>query len=131
MDVQEVQNVVIGYANELAVQFQKIPGSAILLRYIRSSYQNDPVRSAVEAFLFLFVVRYLLSPKYSTKKEKNVKLSEEVCPSPPRNPENADSNARRRRSMNWWTTGCRSPWSDLSHPLKSRRTRSDRSLLGV
>ena len=57
--------------------FQKIPGSAIVIRYIRSSYQNDPIRSLVELFLFIFAVRYLLAPSYSTKKTKHVPLSEE------------------------------------------------------
>lgn len=56
---------------------QKIPGSAIVVRYIRSSYQNDPVRSAVELFLVIFAARYLLAPTYSTKKVKNVQLTEE------------------------------------------------------
>ncbi|RMD40882.1 hypothetical protein DV735_g4220, partial [Chaetothyriales sp. CBS 134920] len=61
-------------------QFHRIPGSAIFLRYIQSSHQNDPVRSAVELFLVLFAIRYLLSRQYSTKKESGgnyVKLSEE------------------------------------------------------
>lgn len=57
--------------------FQRIPGSAILLRYIRSSYQDDPIRSLVELFLFIFAVRYLLAPAYSTKKGKNVHLTED------------------------------------------------------
>jgi len=57
--------------------FQKIPGSAIIIRYIRSSYQDDPIRSLVELFLFIFAVRYLLAPAYSTKKGKNVPLAEE------------------------------------------------------
>ncbi|KAK6397318.1 hypothetical protein LTR65_006292 [Meristemomyces frigidus] len=56
---------------------QKIPGSAILVRYIRSSYQDDPIRSLVELFLFIFAVRYLLAPAYSTKKVKNVPLTED------------------------------------------------------
>ena len=59
-------------------QFQKIPGSSIIIRYIRSSYQNDPVRSAVELFLFLFAVYYLLSPTYSTKKKTQIPLTDEV-----------------------------------------------------
>ncbi|KAK0949432.1 Structural maintenance of chromosomes protein 2, partial [Friedmanniomyces endolithicus] len=37
--------------------FHKLPGSAIALRYIRSSYQDDPVRSLVELFLFIFAER--------------------------------------------------------------------------
>ncbi|KAL1303127.1 hypothetical protein AAFC00_006560 [Neodothiora populina] len=56
---------------------QKIPGSQIVTRYIQSSYQDDPVRSAMELFLFLFAVYYLVSPTYSTKKEKNVPLTDE------------------------------------------------------
>lgn len=77
MDVQEVQEYFIAFANAVSSQFEKIPGSAILARYIKSSYQDDPVRSAVELFLVLFAVRYLLAPKYSTK-PNYVKLSEEV-----------------------------------------------------
>lgn len=56
--------------------FHAIPGSAIVLRYIRSSYQDDPIRSLVELFLFIFAVRYLLAPTYSTKKGKHVDLTE-------------------------------------------------------
>lgn len=78
MEMHDAQDVVLRYMNDFSVQFQKVPGSAILLRYIKSSYQNDPVRSAVELFLFLFAVRYLLSPTYSTQKTNFVKLSEEV-----------------------------------------------------
>lgn len=55
----------------------RIPGSAIILRYIRSSYQDDPVRSLVELLLVIFAIRYLTSPKYSTKREKNVPLTED------------------------------------------------------
>ncbi|KAI7160859.1 serine palmitoyltransferase [Hortaea werneckii] len=55
----------------------QIPGSAIVLRYIRSSYQNDPVRSLVELLLVIFAIRYLTSPKYSTKKDKIVPLTED------------------------------------------------------
>lgn len=62
----------------IASFFQKVPGSAIFLRYVRSSYQNDPVRSAVELFLFLFFVRYLLAPSYSTQRKGKGELSEEV-----------------------------------------------------
>lgn len=79
MDLEDAQSWLNDILNKLSVQFQKLPGSAILLRYVKSSYQNDPVRSAVELFLFLFAVRYLLAPKYSTHKKSYVKLSEEVC----------------------------------------------------
>lgn len=67
MDLQETQRLLSVYLHELADLFHRVPGSAILLRYVKSSYQDDPIRSAVELFLFLFAVRYLLAPKYSTK----------------------------------------------------------------
>lgn len=67
MDLQETQRILSEYLHELADLFHRVPGSAIFLRYVKSSYQDDPIRSAVELFLFLFAVRYLLAPKYSTK----------------------------------------------------------------
>lgn len=79
MDLQDAQSWLVEVLNEVSVQFQRVPGSAIFLRYVKSSYQDDPVRSAVELFLFLFAVRYLLAPTYSTQKKSYVALSEEVC----------------------------------------------------
>ena len=55
--------------------FHQIPGSAIIIRYIRSSYKNDPVRSLVELFLVIFAVRYLLAPSYSTKRTNTFALA--------------------------------------------------------
>ncbi len=78
MDLQDAQGWLVDILNEFSIQFQRVPGSAIFLRYVKSSYQNDPVRSAVELFLFLFAVRYLLAPTYSTQKKSYVTLSEEV-----------------------------------------------------
>ncbi|KAK2802835.1 hypothetical protein FQN50_007241 [Emmonsiellopsis sp. PD_5] len=76
MDLSETQRLFLDSLHELSNQFHRVPGSAIFLRYVKSSYQDDPVRSAVELFLFLFAVRYLLAPKYSTK-PNFVPLSEE------------------------------------------------------
>lgn len=77
MDFADVQSTVVTYLHELWDKFQRIPGSAIIIRYVKSSYQNDPIRSAVEFVLFLFAVHYLLAPKYSTK-QGYVELSEGV-----------------------------------------------------
>jgi serine palmitoyltransferase len=77
MDVQELQDHFVTLVNWGSDQFVKIPGSAIFLRYVKSSYQDDPIRSAVELFLVLFAIRYLLAPKYSTKPNL-VRLSEDV-----------------------------------------------------
>ncbi|KAF2096426.1 serine palmitoyltransferase 1 [Rhizodiscina lignyota] len=80
--VLDLQTQLLAYLTLAANYFYRLPGSSIVLRYIKSSYQDDPVRSAVELFLFLFAVRYLLAPKYSTREtgsrgKGEVKLSEE------------------------------------------------------
>lgn len=74
---RELPSSALAFIDKAVSSFHQIPGSAIFLRYIRSSYQNDPVRSAVELFLVIFAVRYLLAPSYSTKKTKNVPLTED------------------------------------------------------
>lgn len=78
MDLHEVQSHLNEWLQEAAVTFQKVPGSAVLIRYVRSSYQNDPVRSAIELVLVIFFIRYLLAPSYSTSKQNYVKLTEAV-----------------------------------------------------
>ncbi|KAK9457026.1 pyridoxal phosphate-dependent transferase [Dipodascopsis uninucleata] len=60
----------------ISAQFNRIPGSAIVLRYVKSSYQNDPIRSFLELCLFLFAVRYFLASKYSYSKKDFIKLSD-------------------------------------------------------
>ena len=44
----------------LTAVFHRIPGSPILLRYIKSSYQDDPYRSLLEVLLIAFAVRTIL-----------------------------------------------------------------------
>ena len=78
MDLYDAQTWALHLADGLSDLFQKIPGSPILLRYIQTSYQHDPVRSGIELFLCLFALRYLLAPAYSTQKKSYVRLSEEV-----------------------------------------------------
>ena len=95
MDLQDAQGWLVDVLNEVSVQFHKVPGSAIFLRYVKSSYQNDPIRSAVELFLFLFAVRYLLAPR-STSKKGYVKLTDEVVPFPNQGPSPADFRTGNR-----------------------------------
>ena len=78
MDVQDVQTWLVQLTNEVSELLYKLPGSAIVLRYVKSSYQDDPIRSGIELFLLLFALRYLLAPSYSTQKTNNVKLTEQV-----------------------------------------------------
>lgn len=78
VNMQDPLGSAIAFFRDARNNLQKIPGSSIVTRYIQSSYQDDPVRSAMELFLILFAVYYLVSPTYSTKKEKNVPLTDEV-----------------------------------------------------
>lgn len=56
-----------------------IPGSAILGRYVQSSYQNDPWRSVLELLLVAFALRTLLMGRTRGEGEgKTLKLSEKV-----------------------------------------------------
>jgi serine palmitoyltransferase len=41
----------------------QLPGSAIFLRYIKSSYQGDPIRSLLELILVIFAVRTILQSR--------------------------------------------------------------------
>ncbi|KAI4860495.1 aminotransferase class I and II [Hypoxylon rubiginosum] len=77
MDLHEAQAYVQASLHEMSHAFQKVPGSAVLIRYIQSSYQDDPVRSAIELVLVIFFIRYLLSPSYATHGPNYVKLRDD------------------------------------------------------
>ena len=55
--------------------FKCIPGTGLLLSYIKRSYRNDPYRIALELFLFFFAMKYLLKKK---TKSQQIHLSHEV-----------------------------------------------------
>ncbi|KAL2751953.1 hypothetical protein ACRALDRAFT_1066400 [Sodiomyces alcalophilus JCM 7366] len=77
MDLDETQLLLKSWLRYVVTTFQKLPGSAVLVRYVQSSYQNDPIRSAIELVLVIFFIRYLLSPSYSTQKQNYVKLRDD------------------------------------------------------
>ncbi|KAJ2896587.1 putative serine palmitoyltransferase 1 protein [Zalerion maritima] len=77
MDVQDAQKIVLSGLHVASDAFQKVPGSAVIIRYVQSSYQNDPIRSAFELVLVIFFIRYLLSPSYSTHNKNFVKLTDD------------------------------------------------------
>ncbi|ABN68049.2 serine palmitoyltransferase component [Scheffersomyces stipitis CBS 6054] len=60
-----------------------LPGGQIILRYIKSSYKNDPIRSLFELALFIFALNYFLSSKKKENKSELVKFSQreidELC----------------------------------------------------
>ncbi|KAF3191439.1 serine palmitoyltransferase component [Orbilia oligospora] len=74
MDYQDALALLVTVRDMAIVQFHRIPGSAILTRYIKMSYQHDPARSVIELCLVIFAIQYLLAPKYSTQKKNFVKL---------------------------------------------------------
>ncbi|TFK68170.1 serine palmitoyltransferase [Pluteus cervinus] len=49
--------------------FNKIPGSAVVLRYVKSSHQNDPGRTILELILVIFAIRTLLQSR--TREDRN------------------------------------------------------------
>ena len=70
----------IDWDTERVVHYlHQLPGSSIFIRYVRSSYQNDPWRSLLELLLFLFALRVWLSKRTRGDGEKGfVGLSENV-----------------------------------------------------
>ncbi|KAI0023916.1 pyridoxal phosphate-dependent transferase [Xylariomycetidae sp. FL0641] len=77
MDLQEAQAWLHASLHQIFQAFQKVPGSAVIIRYIQSSYQNDPVRSFIELILLVFFIRYILSPSYPTHGPNYVKLRDD------------------------------------------------------
>jgi serine palmitoyltransferase len=84
--MDEASRALIHYAHRLthlfdstSTQLHRLPGSSMVLRYVRSSYQNDPVRSVIELALVLFCLVYVLSRRFSTdnRDRRAVELSEE------------------------------------------------------
>ncbi|EPS42254.1 hypothetical protein H072_3791 [Dactylellina haptotyla CBS 200.50] len=77
MDYEDFIALLFTVRDMAITQFHRIPGSAILTRYIKMSYQHDPARSVIELCLVIFAIRYLLAPKYSTQKKNFVKLRDD------------------------------------------------------
>ena len=125
MDLQDIHNLSLKIGDQLSDVFQKIPGSSILLRYIKSSYQNDPVRSVIEAFLVLFAARYLLAPTYSTQKKSFIKLTDEVFSFIAYNWLRGRCLFIYRKLTNLSKTGLLSLLSLLKQLLKRLRTKND------
>ncbi|RIA91604.1 serine palmitoyltransferase [Glomus cerebriforme] len=51
---------------QVSIYYSHIPGSGILLKYIKNSHQNDPFRTALELLLVFFAIIYLFTNKYRT-----------------------------------------------------------------
>ncbi|KAG6380375.1 serine palmitoyltransferase [Boletus reticuloceps] len=49
--------------SRLESTFYKLPGSAVVTRYVKSSHQNDPGRTILELILVIFAIRTLLQSR--------------------------------------------------------------------
>lgn len=58
--------------------FNKVPGSAVIVRYVKSSHQNDPGRTILELILFLFAVYTLLQSRTRADGKNFIKYGEAV-----------------------------------------------------
>ncbi|KAI8987369.1 pyridoxal phosphate-dependent transferase [Mycotypha africana] len=52
-----------------------VPGSHLVISYLKNAYQNDPFRIALELFLVFFAIKYIMSAKYKPH-DNAVKLTE-------------------------------------------------------
>jgi serine palmitoyltransferase len=67
-------------ASNLVENIDVIPGSTLVKEYVKRSYQHDPFRVALEAFLLFFAFRYLTTKKYQPN-SNFVELTEKVLKS--------------------------------------------------
>ena len=110
---QSAMDAVVVYVTYTLSQLQRIPGSAILGRYIKSSYQDDPGRTLLEVILVLFAVGTLLQNRTRARGRGGfVKLTEKVRPSlrSCRRRALTNESAGRRRSTSSLRIGNQSLW---------------------
>ncbi|GBB96193.1 hypothetical protein RclHR1_00270039 [Rhizophagus clarus] len=51
---------------QISIYYSHIPGSGILIKYIKNSHQDDPFRTILELLLVFFAIIYLFTNKYRT-----------------------------------------------------------------
>lgn len=68
-----------GFEQWMMWLLKSIPGHNIIVRYIASSYQNDPIRSILELILFIFAVRTILQNRtFGRGTSQIIKLTDKV-----------------------------------------------------
>jgi hypothetical protein len=67
--------------NALESGFSQIPGSAVFLRYVKSSHQNDPGRSVLELILVVFAFWTLLQSRTRADRTGKhfIQFNDKVC----------------------------------------------------
>ncbi|KAJ3165313.1 serine palmitoyltransferase component [Irineochytrium annulatum] len=58
--------------------YNRIPGSHVVYKYIKDSHQNDPLRTALEGVLVVFMIWIFFSRKYKPESKNDVRLTEKV-----------------------------------------------------
>jgi len=83
MDVntEQVGDLAKSWARMMMRFVKAVPGSAIVMRYIASSYQHDPIRSLLELILFIYALRIILQSRTRGGEATGnyVQLDEKVC----------------------------------------------------
>jgi len=76
----DLLNAINSSFSRLAALSNRVPGSAIVWRYLKASHQDDPLRTVLEILLVFFIVRtFLMSRTKGESSGKNfVKFSEKV-----------------------------------------------------
>jgi len=61
--------------------FYRLPGSAVVARYVKSSHQNDPGRTILELILVVFAIRTLLQSRTRADRSGKhfIKFSDKVA----------------------------------------------------
>ncbi|TFK28263.1 serine C-palmitoyltransferase [Coprinopsis marcescibilis] len=60
----------------LETVFNKLPGSAVIQRYVKSSHQNDPGRTILELILVVFAIRTLLQSRTRANGKNFIKFTD-------------------------------------------------------
>ena len=70
-------NVAIDTLNVALEASMRVPGAAVVRKYIHNSYRNDPWRLFLEVVLVIILLNYLFHRRFRPK-DKSIKLSEKV-----------------------------------------------------
>lgn len=74
--VNHIFGVVVKKGYDILSIVESIPGGDMLIRYIRASHKNDPIRTLFELALFLFALRYFFASKRPYDQKNLIKLND-------------------------------------------------------
>ena len=76
--VNYITNEIVSPAVNLCFAIKdSMPGSKLIIGYIKNSYQNDPFRILLEGLLVFFAIKYYFHKKYKPNTVE-IKLTEKV-----------------------------------------------------